>query len=67
MPYIPLGDKTVQNYIDMMSVYSPFNSLTQAQQIQYINFNQQLCAKISKDNDLEYYKSASNMATFPLI
>jgi hypothetical protein len=65
MSYVVLGDKTIQNYINMLNVYSPFNLLSQTQQIQYINFIQQECANISKKNNLEYYKVVNSMTTLP--
>jgi hypothetical protein len=61
--YTPLGDKTVQMYIDMLNVNSVFAGLSAAQMLQYANFGQQECANISKRNGLRFYMSTKSMAT----
>jgi hypothetical protein len=61
MAYTPIGDKTVQSWLDLLTVNDTFNSLTEVQQIQYINFGQQECVNISKENILGYYKSTDDM------
>jgi hypothetical protein len=57
MSYTPLGDKTVQGYIDVLSANTVFDALSEAQQIQYINFEQQEVMNICKRNSLESFKS----------
>jgi hypothetical protein len=61
MAYTPIGDKAVQNFIDMLSTNNEFNLLLPAQQLQYINFGQQECVNISKENNLGYYKVTNDM------
>ena len=61
MAYTAIGDKTVQNFIDMLSVDSTFNSLLAAQQLQYINFSQQECAVLAKQSCLGFYKVTEDM------
>ena len=51
MSCVAIGDKTVQNYLDMLSVDTAFGNLLAAQQLQYINFGEQECANISKKNE----------------
>jgi hypothetical protein len=63
MSYIPIGDKSVQNWIDKLSIDSAFSGLTIAQQIQYINFGQQECANASRNGLLNFYKATEDMAT----
>jgi hypothetical protein len=61
MYYLPIGDKSVQNWIDMLGIDSTFGALSEAQQIQYINFGQQECVNLSKKNSLNFYKATEDM------
>ena len=61
MSYVAIGDKTVQNYLDMLSVDTAFGNLLAAQQLQYINFGEQECANISKKNDIGFYQATEDM------
>jgi hypothetical protein len=61
MSYTVIGDKTVQMYVDMLGVNSIFSILSDAQKIQYINFGQQECANISKNNNLSPYLASEDM------
>jgi len=63
MAYVAIGDKTVQNYEDILGVDSIFSTLTAGQQLQYINFGQQHCAIISKENNLGFYQVTEDMNT----
>jgi hypothetical protein len=57
MIYKPLGDKSAQSWIDNLSSNELFNDLSRNQKILYIDSIQQECAKISKLNNLEFYKN----------
>jgi len=61
MHYVPTGDKTVQNWIDILSTDDTFSDLSLTQKIQCINFGQQQCSHISKDENLEFYKASEDM------
>ncbi len=63
MSYIPVGDKTVQMWIDTLSANAQFAASSAAQMLQYINFGQQICCAVSKTNNLDYYKTSDDMAT----
>jgi uncharacterized protein YjdB len=67
MSYIPIGDKSVQEYITILSNDNEFNQLSQAQQIQLINFGQQECAILSKLNNLSFYKTVELETVSPSV
>ena len=61
MAYTAIGDKTVQNYEDMLGVDAVFSTLTAAQQLQYVNFGQHECANLSKQGRLGFYQVTEDM------
>jgi hypothetical protein len=60
MNYKPIGDKTVQNWIDRLISDKTFNSLSDTQKLQYVDSGQQNCAVLSNINGLEPYKVAGD-------
>jgi hypothetical protein len=63
MSYTPISDETAQNYIDLLSQDANFAGLSTAAMLQYLNFGQHECAKISKENRLDFYSATQNMCT----
>ena len=57
MAYQPLGDKSVQNFIDALNSNSVFAGLSQSQKILCIDRAQQECARLSKENNLKFYNT----------
>jgi hypothetical protein len=62
MSYNPIGDKTVQNFLDLLDANPMFEALSDSQKLLYINNCQQELANICKTNSLEPYRAAEDSA-----